>query len=197
MTRPLEEQVESLHARVFKGLLLDADLSAREVLGDAPGSRSGTTQPLLGKYDEFFSRDLRDRAARMTYVYGLFYCFENIVRELVSQRLEERQGANWWLSVPDKVRKRVESKRQDSARNKWHQATVVSNIDHTLFGDLASIVAAGWQEFEDLFPSQNWVKQRLDELERSRNIIAHGNLLSDSEIERIEQYLDDWLRQVP
>ena len=54
-----------------------------------------------------------------------------------------------------------------------------------------------WQEFEDLFPTQGWVKQRLDELERSRNIIAHGNLLSESEVQRIEQYLDDWLRQVP
>ena len=30
-----------------------------------------------------------------------------------------------------------------------------------------------------------------------RNIIAHGNLLSESEVQRIEQYLDDWLRQVP
>ena len=72
-----------------------------------------------------------------------------------------------------------------------------ANIDHTLFGDLASTIVKEWQEFGDLFPNQNWVKQRLDELERSRNIIAHGNLLPDSEIERIEQYLDDWLHQVP
>ena len=59
------------------------------------------------------------------------------------------------------------------------------------------MVVKEWQEFEDLFPTQGWVKQRLDELERSRNIIAHGNLLSESEVQRIEQYLDDWLRQVP
>ena len=197
MIHPLQEQIESLHARVFRGLMLDADLSAREILGDPPGSRSGTNEPFLGKYDEFFSRDLRDRAAKMTYVYGLFYCFENVVRELVSQRLLERQGTKWWSSVPERVRKRVDQKRQDSDKNKWHEATVTANIDSTLFGDLANIVVASWQEFEDLFPSQTWVKQRLDELERSRNVIAHGNLLSDSEIERIEQYLDDWLRQVP
>jgi hypothetical protein len=28
-------------------------------------------------------------------------------------------------------------------------------------------------------------------------VIAHGNELPDSEIERLEQYLNDWVRQVP
>jgi hypothetical protein len=63
--------------------------------------------------------------------------------------------------------------------------------------DLASIIIAQWQEFEELFPSQDWVRVRLTALERSRNIIAHGNLLPESEIERLEQYLLDWVRQVP
>lgn len=197
MSHPLGSQIESLHARVFRGVLLDADMASREIRGELLASASPLEQPLLGKYDEFFTRGLRDRAVRMTYVYGLFYCFENVVRDLVSQRLLERQGVNWWTSVPDKVKRRVDSKRRDAEKNKWHQASVDSNIDYTLFGDLADMVVAEWQEFEELFPSQSWVKQRLDELERSRNIIAHGNLLSDSEIERIEQYLDDWLRQVP
>jgi hypothetical protein len=134
----------------------------------------------------------------MAYVYGIFYCFENLVRELVAQRLEERKGPNWWdASVPENVKKRVEQKRTDVEKNKWHQAVYQRNIDFTLFGDLASIVIKEWEEFDDLFPNQPWVKQRLDELERSRNVIAHANLLPDSEIERLEQYLEDWLRQVP
>ena len=188
----------ALHARVFKALLLNADIAAREERGELVRAADPLAHaPFLGKYEEFFSREIRDRAEKMTYVYGLFFCFENAVRDLVSQRLEERKGQDWWNCVPENVRKRVEQKKTDIAENKWHQAMVDSNIDHSLFGDLASIIVKEWQEFEDLFPSQHWVKQRLDELERSRNIIAHGNLLSDSEVERIEQYLDDWLRQVP
>ena len=74
---------------------------------------------------------------------------------------------------------------------------ITKDIDHTLFGDLASIIIAQWPEFDELFPSQDWVRVRLTELERSRNIIAHGNLLPEPEIERLEQYLLDWVRQVP
>lgn len=192
-----EEAVAMLHARLFKGMLLHADILARQAAGQLERPVSTGTKPFLGQYSASFSTRLRDRAERMTYVYSLFYCFENVVRLLVSERLQERKGADWWLSVPAKVQERVEKRKADVAHNAWHQATFGANIDHTLFGDLASIIVDEWQDFEDLFPSQNWVKQRLDELERSRNVIAHGNMLADSEIERIEQYLDDWLRQVP
>lgn len=193
----LRDQVNELHARTFKGLLLDADIAARQERGELVRPDEPITAPSLGRYQDYFGRPLRERATKMTYVYGLFYCFENLVRDLVEQRLSERKGAAWWSEVPEKVRRRVAQKKKDLEVNKWHQATVDDNIDHTLFGDLADIIVAQWQEFEELFPTQGWVKQRLDELERSRNIIAHGNLLPDSEVERIEHYLDDWLHQVP
>ncbi len=196
MKEATTDSFETLHARVFKGVLLDADIAAREERGELP-TQAGEAIVLLGKYGEYFSRELQDRAAKMTYIYGLFYCIENAIRQLVAQRLGERLGVEWWASVPDTVRRRVEQKIKDVEENKWHQAVFSSNIDYTLFGDLASIITVRWQEFEDLFPSQPWVNQRLNELERSRNVIAHANLLPDPEIERIEQYLDDWLRQVP
>lgn len=190
---------EFIHARAFKGLLLDTEVARLEETGVLPRAKEPTKAPaLLGRYEEFFSREMQDRSEKMAYVYCLFYCFENLVRELVAQRLEERKGADWWNNcVPESVRKRVEQKRADTEKNKWHQAVYQSNIDLTLFGDLASIIVKEWAEFDDLFPSQPWVKQRLDELERSRNVIAHANLLPEPEIERIEQYLEDWLRQVP
>ncbi len=99
--------------------------------------------------------------------------------------------------MPANVRKRVENKKAEIESNKWHQAMIGADINHTLFGDLSSIMFAQWEEFEELFPDQHWVQVRLNELERSRNVIAHGNELPDSEIERLEQYLSDWVRQVP
>src|SRR5439155_23583420 len=143
--------------------------------GELPqSSRPSSAGPLLGKYEEFFAAELRERAKRMSYVYGLFYCFENAIRDLVSRRMEERKGDTWWDDVPEAVRKRVDQKKAEAEANKWHQVTVPTVIGYTLFGDLSSIIIKEWDEFEDLFPSQLWVKQRLDELERSRNIVAHG-----------------------
>jgi hypothetical protein len=190
----------ALYSRVFKSILLNEDVARREEAGELVRNEEAkpTQDNLFGEYSEHFSRDLRERAQRMTYAYCLFYCFENTVRELVAQRLEERKGLNWWTdAVPANVQKRVQGKKEEIENNKWHQAVIGADINHTLFGDLASIIVSQWQEFEELFPNQEWVKVRLNELERSRNIIAHGNLLPEPEIERLEQYLGDWLRQVP
>jgi hypothetical protein len=189
----------ALHSRVFKSLMLSEDIAAREEAGQLIRTEDSRPEtPLFGEFDGYFSWDLRDRAKRMTYAYCLFFCFENAVRDLVAQRLTERKGSDWWTSaVPAKVQQRVDSKKQEIEDNKWHQTAIGANINHTLFGDLASIIVSQWQEFVELFPDQQWVQVRLNELERSRNVIAHGNVLPDEEIERLEQYLRDWLRQVP
>lgn len=189
-----------LYSRVFKSLLLSEDVARMEEAGVLlrPDDATKHHPTLFGDFEAYFSIDLRERAEKMTYAYCLFYCFENAVRELVAQRLSERKGANWWLdAVPANVQKRVENKKQEIENNKWHQALIGADVNHTLFGDLSSIIIAQWQEFEELFPSQDWVRVRLNELERSRNVIAHGNLLPEPEIERLEQYLSDWVRQVP
>jgi hypothetical protein len=170
-----------------------------EEAGELRRPEPATSQKaLFGEFEAYFSRDLRERAEKMTYAYCLFYCFENEVRELVAQRLSERKGPNWWVeTVPANVQKRVENKKQEIESNKWHQTLIGADVNHTLFGDLSSIIISQWLEFEELFPSQDWVRVRLNELERSRNVIAHGNLLPEAEIERLEQYLSDWVRQVP
>lgn len=194
----MSDNHSELYSRVFKGILLNEDIARREDAGELLRPESNATQPLFGAFEPYFSRDLRERAQKMTYAYCLFYCFENEVRELVAQRLLERKGPDWWNNaVPEKVQKRVENKKGEIENNKWHQAVIGADINHTLFGDLSNIIIAQWAEFEELFPDQHWIQVRLNELERSRNVIAHGNELPQPEIERLEQYLMDWVRQVP
>ncbi len=79
---------------------------------------------------------------------------------------------------------------------RWHIRRGEQEIYYTDFGDLRSMIQSNWTDFEDLFPDQNWITSRLDELEASRNIIAHSNVLDDREIGRIALYLQDWTRQV-
>jgi hypothetical protein len=64
------------------------------------------------------------------------------------------------------------------------------------FGDLAKLITNNWSEFEDLLPNQSWVQSRLDEAERTRNVIAHTNILSSEESARLEMYLRDWIKQI-
>jgi hypothetical protein len=192
-----EMSLSALHERVFRGLLLSADIAAREERGELPRADPPIRSRLLGRFTDFFPAELVDRAEKMAYVYGLIYCFENALRDLTAQRLEERRGASWWDSVPDKVKKYVKDRQKEAEENKWHESGVDANIDYTLFGHIAAIFRTLWPDFDDLFPSQPWIVQRLEELERSRNVVMHGNVLPASEVDRIERYLTDWLRQVP
>jgi hypothetical protein len=61
---------------------------------------------------------------------------------------------------------------------------------------MPGIILNNWDDFSDLFDSQDWVKSRFADLEKSRNVIAHNNVLEEGEIDRIRMYLRDWARIV-
>ena len=123
---------------------------------------------------------------------------ENSVRELIAQRLVGQLGGpTWWTdAVPKAVRDRVTARRDKEGVQRWHVSRGATKIYYTDFGDLSLILQANWQYFEDLFPHQNWIVSRLDELESSRNIIAHSKHSDDRELARLRLYLQDWTRQV-
>jgi hypothetical protein len=144
-----------------------------------------------------FGVDERNEALRMARLYALVYCFENAVRSLITERLEENHGATWWLTkVPQKVREFAESRQKDSAENSWLEGQKKDPMGFIQFGHLADIITNNWDDFADLIPTQHFLKQRFDELEKSRNFVAHNRLLLPGEFARLEMYVADWNRQV-
>lgn len=146
---------------------------------------------------EGFSAEVRRSAMQAMPAYLAFYCLENAIRELVAERLTENHGPDWWTActtsgLQDKVQKR----QTKEGNQRWHIRRGEAEIFYTDFGDLKTLIRENWADFEDLFPDQRWVTARLDELEASRNIIAHSNVLDKRELDRIKMYLEDWIRQV-
>jgi hypothetical protein len=58
---------------------------------------------------------------------------------------------------------------------------------------LRRLLVANWDEFSSIFPSQQWITQKLEELEAPRNVMAHNNPVSERDAKRIEVYSDDWI----
>ncbi len=143
-----------------------------------------------------FSIDQRNEARRMARLYALIYCFENSVRGLIAERLEEKNGADWWGSVPKKIKEFAEDRQRDAETNSWLEGKIRDPLGFVEFGHLADIIIFKWEDFSDLIPSQHWIKQRMDELERARNFIAHNRFLLPAEFQRIEMYINDWNRAV-
>jgi hypothetical protein len=144
-----------------------------------------------------FGVEARGEAMRMARLYALVYCFENAVRTLITERLLEKHGPSWWVSqVPKKVQEFAAARQKDAEENSWLEGATTDLLGFVQFGHLADIIVANWDDFADLVPTQHWLKQRLDELERARNFIAHNRYLLPTEFQRIEMYVNDWNRMV-
>jgi hypothetical protein len=147
--------------------------------------------------DPFLPKKMIEEAKEMARVYPIVYLFENSVRNLIKIVLEKKYGLNWWdYKVPLAVRQEVEKRLIKEKRNKWHGKRGAHKIFYTDIGDLNSIITTNWRDFENLFPSQTWIKSRIDEIELSRNVIAHNNPLSDRDIKRLKIYFQDWINQI-
>lgn len=182
---------------LFKGLSVETVLNELEEEGLAVRASTdpGAVQRVMPLED--FSPEIRRAAISTLPAFLAFFCLENAVRELVLERLKENHGSNWWTScVPRAIQDRVNKRKEKEGKNRWHVERGAQEIYYTDFGDLFTLIQNNWRDFEDLFPDQHWVANRLNDLEASRNIIAHSNLLDEREVARIRMYLQDWLRQV-
>jgi hypothetical protein len=183
---------------VFKGLLFDAECDRFRKAGIKMGiPEEEAEQELLRQDLAPFSVALRGPALRMARLYAVLFGFENSVRELITTRLLENAGPDWWTNcVPINVRKYADGRKVAFEKNSWLEGAAAPSLHFVDFGHLADIITNNWSQFEDLVPSQHWLKQRFEELEKVRNFIAHNRVLLDNEFERIEMYIADWGKQV-
>lgn len=190
------KSIEELKQLVFNGILLEDSFERLEK--DGVSIKRGHHVIPVERLDESdFSPTIIHRANKMASVYIVFFCIENSVRELIIDRLAERNGVDWWdTCVPKKIKESVQSLKEKEEINRYHAQRSSSVIGYTMLGNLSQIIINNWDDFSDLFPSQAWINARFTDLEMSRNIIMHTGVLPDIEIERIESICRDWIRQV-
>jgi hypothetical protein len=143
------------------------------------------------------SEAVRASSLYMQRCYRLLFVLENVVREFVKEVLEEIDKELWFknrASAP--MQKKVEERQAAEQKNQWHTGRNTHAIFYLDFGDLELLIQNHWSHFKDLLPNQSWALSRLQDAERSRNVIAHTNLLSDEEVVRLEMHVRDWIRQV-
>jgi hypothetical protein len=111
----------------------------------------------------------------------------------------DNRAIKWWDEVnvvPAEVKKKVKNRQKQEGKNRWHYKRGSHEIFYTDFGDLSSIISNNWKEFESLFPNLRWIQAKLEEVEQSRNIIAHNNPLPKREFNRIDIIFEDLRKQL-
>ncbi len=173
--------------------MLEADLAALEGSGVDIGHSATIRQDELVDPD-LFEADIRQSARRMAEFYVLYFSLENSIRRLISGRLAEKHGLDWWNQhVPPGVRSQVADKQK---REKDSPMSIRSDdpLTYTNFGELIDIMNANWLDFADTLRSQKAAQQILGQFNQIRNTIAHSVELSEDEVLRFQLLIRDWFR---
>jgi hypothetical protein len=182
---------------LFRGLMFEAEAEAFRRAGIQIGATSTEAREnLLLEVLAPFGVSRRNDALEMARLYALLYCFENEIRDFIRGALREKEGPGWIEKLPLKIKEHAESRQRAALANSWLEGETVDLLGFVDFGHLAQIIQAKWEHFKDVLPSQHWLNQRMDELEKSRNFIAHNRMLLPSEFQRLYMYVADWNRQV-
>jgi hypothetical protein len=155
-------------------------------------------EQLLLEYLSPFGILRRNNALEMARLYAVLHAFENEIRSLVRDTLEEKVGPSWWdaESVPRKVRQNAEGRLATAEKDSWLEGEKGDKLEYVDFGDLGSIMVQNWEHFKYIFPGQDWMTQRMTELEKARNFVAHNRMLQPTEFQRIYMYVSDWSKVI-
>jgi len=93
------------------------------------------------------------------------------------------------------MKTKVKDRKLKEEKNQWHVGRNQHPLYYLDFGDLGNLIKNNWDVFKDFF-DQTWILSRIDEAEKTRNVIAHTNVLSSEEGQRLELYLRDVLKQI-
>ena len=182
---------------LFRGLMFEAEAERFRRAGIQIGSVSTEAEEALLKESLApFSVQRRNNALEMARLYAVLFCFENEIRDFIRDALEEKEGRDWIDKLPPKIKEHAESRRDTALKDSWLEGEKSDLLGFVDFGQLAQIIVAKWEHFKDVLPTQHWIKQRMDELEKSRNFIAHNRMLLPSEFQRMYMYITDWNRVI-
>ncbi|MDF0497729.1 Swt1 family HEPN domain-containing protein [Bradyrhizobium yuanmingense] len=150
-----------------------------------------------GQFYPQFSEKLRQEAEDMARHYVIFYCLENSIRDLVTERLRELHGEDWWEKavVPQTVRDNCKKNRERELGMGFTPRSEAM-IDYSTFGELGEILNANKETFGDMLRDLKAVQRIFTNLNTLRGPIAHCKPLAEDEVLRLHLGLRDWFRQM-
>lgn len=181
---------------LFRGLMFEAEATRFQLAGIQVGADiSDAEKKLLTEALAPFAVSRRNQSLEMARLYAVLFCFENEIRDFIRETLQEKVGKNWIDSLSPKIRKLAEERRDAALKDSWLEGEKTDLLGFVDFGHLSQIIVNNWQHFT-VIPSQHWLNQRMEEIEKSRNFIAHNRMLLPSEFQRLYMYIADWNRVV-
>ncbi len=127
--------------------------------------------------------------------YWKLYSIENIFRIVIHSILSVQiSGADWWdIAVDKDIRGKAERFKNNYLKKSWHGKPGSHNIYYIDLKDLNEIIRANANLFDPVVPNLDKWMVGIEELRLPRNVVAHMNFPSDTDMKRIDVFYDDCL----
>lgn len=144
-----------------------------------------------------FEQTVRHEAAKMSENYEVFYCLEQAIRKLITETLEDSEGADWWngTRIANDIKADVANLVRRERDNGVTQRSD-NMIDYTTFGQLSVIITSNWDLFEPTLKSKRGVERVMANLNLLRGPVAHCCPMQEDEVDRLRLAVKDWFRMI-
>jgi hypothetical protein len=147
----------------------------------------------------FLTNDDINNGKKMAELYLVIHCLENSVRKFIELTLTESINKNWWDIVKNAdLENKVKDRKSKEQKNKWLSPRGdISPLYYLDWSDLVKIIRKRESDFLNRIGDIKFIELRLEELERTRNIIAHnGTLPSEDDYSMLILYFKNWCKQL-
>jgi hypothetical protein len=109
----LTDRKKDLRDFMFRGLMFESEAGAFQSAGIQVGADATQAEErLLSEALAPFGVVRRNQALEMARLYAVLHCFENEVRALIRETLQEKEGADWIEKLPIKIKQFAESRQK-------------------------------------------------------------------------------------
>jgi hypothetical protein len=144
----------------------------------------------LSSFDLFAVSKSGKLLGRQTY-WKLYY-IENVFRVVIHTVLSIQIPIDWWATAVDGEIQRKATRFQSSYLKKtWHGKPGTHSIYYIDLKDLNEILRANANLFDPIIPDLDKWMVGLEELRLPRNVVAHMNYPSKTDLKRIDVFYDD------
>lgn len=155
------------------------------------------SKPLLKSADPFIDNQIFNAANSNTEIYPIVYLFENSVRNFVVAVMKKTYGENWWTErvekINTKIHENVTIRKLAEKASPWHSGRGVDPIFFTDIEDLKKIINTNSAEFRKILGDKfDHLAFWIEEIEKTRNILAHNNPITKKDRDRLILYAHDW-----
>ncbi|MFZ3077366.1 MAG: Swt1 family HEPN domain-containing protein [Candidatus Aenigmatarchaeota archaeon] len=173
---------------------IDTEESKEEI-----SSKKIIVKPIIPSSIPFLDSKIEQDAKKMAEgPYVSLYLLENSIRKFIVALMLKEYGSGWWQVVAkDKdILSKVNNRKRLEGINKWHVPRGEHELFYTDLEDLTYFLNKEKNKFKNYLDVELWTTIIKKMVKLSRNIIDHHNPLPKREINRLNEILEDWRRQM-